>query len=508
MNRFQIFYSLMLSLILFTTAGAQNTPSLGLDLDNDAYLQVPYSSKSLQISSGQKSIPVRLDLAKYCPPVGNQGDVESCVGWASGYAAMTIERALQNNWTDPRQIASNATSAMFVYNQITGEHCNGIKMTDALDYLLNTGNCLARDFDFAIDDCTVQPEVEVIERAENHKIEEYIRLFEPKDNEKVKNVKLVLAQNKPVIIGMRVLKNFVSIGSGSESWFPKVGDQTYIGGHAMVVVGYDDNKFFQGRSDVSAELKGAFKIMNSWGTEWGQNGFIWVRYAHFKEFCQHAYAIRLSGGREIDFDLDMTPERIGEDVVNMQGAFSFRKFSGQWIGDRPVFTNQHVTLKEHYYSLDQQKVGEQFQLDIRPEFDNGYVYVFSVDPRGKVEVHFPRSRKFNDKFEDQNESAWVMSGGSTITVPTPNSTLSISRIGVDHLIALYSKRKIKPKFIEFLGAELANSRVPVEEALVEILDRFLIPKSDIYYQNEQMGFTVSTTSKGQIVPIILKIEAE
>jgi len=40
-----------------------------------------------------------------------------------------------------------------------------------------------------------------------------------------------------------------------------------IGGHAMCIVGYDDTKF-----------GGAFEIVNSWGDDWGNNGFLWIKY--------------------------------------------------------------------------------------------------------------------------------------------------------------------------------------------------------------------------------------
>ena len=36
-----------------------------------------------------------------------------------------------------------------------------------------------------------------------------------------------------------------------------------LGGHAMVVVGYDDDQ-------------NAFRLMNSWGQEWCEGGFGWV----------------------------------------------------------------------------------------------------------------------------------------------------------------------------------------------------------------------------------------
>ena len=51
-------------------------------------------------------------------------------------------------------------------------------------------------------------------------------------------------------------------------------------GHAMVLVGYDDNK-----------NGGSFLILNSWGDEWGSKGTIWVKYADFFNYFEAAISI-------------------------------------------------------------------------------------------------------------------------------------------------------------------------------------------------------------------------
>ena len=48
-------------------------------------------------------------------------------------------------------------------------------------------------------------------------------------------------------------------------------DGTKPGGHAMVIVGYDDNLAYTGGT-------GAFKVLNSWGTDWGNSGYFWLTY--------------------------------------------------------------------------------------------------------------------------------------------------------------------------------------------------------------------------------------
>ncbi|MCR5609796.1 MAG: hypothetical protein K6G26_12115 [Lachnospiraceae bacterium] len=52
------------------------------------------------------------------------------------------------------------------------------------------------------------------------------------------------------------------------------------GSHRMTLVGYDDNIWVDINKNGEKEIgeMGAFKIANSWGTGWGNKGFLWVSY--------------------------------------------------------------------------------------------------------------------------------------------------------------------------------------------------------------------------------------
>ena len=50
------------------------------------------------------------------------------------------------------------------------------------------------------------------------------------------------------------------------------------GGHAMTIVGYDD--YING---------GSFRVVNSWAADWGDNGYMWVKYSDFKRYSTYAY---------------------------------------------------------------------------------------------------------------------------------------------------------------------------------------------------------------------------
>jgi hypothetical protein len=73
----------------------------------------------------------------------------------------------------------------------------------------------------------------------------------------------------------------------SEDFENSVGNQIYddttserTGGHAMVIVGY-------------SERRQAFKVMNSWGTEWGDGGFGWISYRAIRELSDVMFVMEV-----------------------------------------------------------------------------------------------------------------------------------------------------------------------------------------------------------------------
>ena len=84
----------------------------------------------------------------------------------------------------------------------------------------------------------------------------------------------------PVVVGFRVYQDFDSYSSGVYSY----SYGTYRGGHAVLVVGWDDTA-------------GAFIVKNSWGTSWGEDGYFRIAYSELGGTTQFAYwSYAYSGG--------------------------------------------------------------------------------------------------------------------------------------------------------------------------------------------------------------------
>jgi C1A family cysteine protease len=111
--------------------------------------------------------------------------------------------------------------------------------------------------------------------AQSYQALKYYRLDPPGQNttKTLDALKENLAAGLPTMFGFTVYSSIPSLGDGKgEIPFPKPGDRTE-GGHAVAAVGYDDKK------KIGKET-GALLIRNSWGTDWGDEGYGWLPYSY------------------------------------------------------------------------------------------------------------------------------------------------------------------------------------------------------------------------------------
>jgi len=80
------------------------------------------------------------------------------------------------------------------------------------------------------------------------------------------HIKECLILNIPILIGVSVYNSFESTTANSTGVIPMPSsNESLLGGHCIVLVGYDDNS-------------GYFKFQNSWGKKWGDKGYGYLPY--------------------------------------------------------------------------------------------------------------------------------------------------------------------------------------------------------------------------------------
>lgn len=249
-----------------TTPGPSN---LGWNAgDNPS--QIPTSVTNIPLYTAG-NLPSQVDLLPHFPPVGDQGQYGTCVAWASGYNMKTVIDGIKNNLGGADLAsAANQTSPKDLYWSIEdsrkGSECQGTNFTDALDLLLNRGAATLQTVPYDnMGNCSASGvQSSWTNEANQRKIKNY-RKIDPT----VASIKEQLANNFPVVIGAKLSDNFMTWNSDAvytaNSTYTNVGIHAY---HALIISGYDDSK----------GPNGAFQVVNSWSTNWGDVGRIWVDY--------------------------------------------------------------------------------------------------------------------------------------------------------------------------------------------------------------------------------------
>ncbi len=238
-------------------------------LGNDDLSHIPrdINTELIGFSNGiGENLPQKVDLTNYMPPIGNQGNYGTCVAWATGYYQRSYMRAKALNISEGQLSAlKNQFSPKDLFwaidNFSKGDGCNGTNFEPAYKVLLNRGIATMSTVPYTdLDDCEKSPDDLWTKEAADFKITRWRYIDASEFNEI--GVKSYLNRGIPVAFGAEVGLEFQLFkGDGVfKSQLP-----FDPGLHAMVICGYDDNK-------------GAFRVINSWGDDWGDNGYIWVDY--------------------------------------------------------------------------------------------------------------------------------------------------------------------------------------------------------------------------------------
>lgn len=214
-------------------------------------------------------LPKTVDLEDKLPAVWNQGQIGSCGGHGIGgavalnYAVAKIADAAEGKF-------HYTPSRLFIYYNArrlmnTTESDSGISIADGVKGIQKWGICpedsghdWSWEYSSTDDRFKQKPPDKCYEDALIHTALEVEQV--PLDRA---HIFACLAANRGVIIGVTLYESFESEKVAKTGMVPlPKKNESMIGGHCMLIVGYDQKK------DLA-------KVRNSWGADWGQKGYCW-----------------------------------------------------------------------------------------------------------------------------------------------------------------------------------------------------------------------------------------
>ena len=207
------------------------------------------------------------------PPIKDQLSIGSCTANAASYMYETYLRVAG--------ISSEPLSRLFIYkitrNLLGWTGDTGAHLRSTMQTLATFGSPPEKFYTYHTDKFEEEPTAFLYSMAQNYQAETYYRLDNHGTTAQslLKKIKKNIAANRACVFGFVVYSN-IDIAEAGCIAMPAQTDKRR-GGHAVCCVGFEDEKIIV-NAQTNTSTRGAIKFANSWGTQWGSNGFGWLPY--------------------------------------------------------------------------------------------------------------------------------------------------------------------------------------------------------------------------------------
>jgi C1A family cysteine protease len=233
-------------------------------------------TKKLGMGAGKMKASTSVDLRKWCSPVENQGSLGSCTAHAGIGIVEYYEKRAFNKYFDGSRLFLYKTTRNLM--QVTGDAGGWLRC--AMGALVLCGVPEEKYWPYNTDNFDDEPGAFVYSIADNYEALKYF-CHDPQGAkvpypDVLASVKKYLEAGIPSMFGFWGFPSFEKSDVKGGIPYPCSGE-TAKWGHAIVAIGYDDEKIIKNLS-CNKQTKGALLIRNSWGKEWGDKGYGWLPY--------------------------------------------------------------------------------------------------------------------------------------------------------------------------------------------------------------------------------------
>ena len=216
------------------------------------------------------SIPGSFDLSVLptFPVVGNQRTQPSCSAWAAAYYAYGFQEAVDNGWVQAGEGAEDQLiSPSWTYSRSNDGRDLGSSMDENMMVIADWGAPTLSTMPFDEYEYLYWGPPEAFREAPAHRAAEVFTIVYSGQST-IDEIKTLVTEGIPVTFGIDAYQYYNFEGDwilSSEEY-----NSTSLN-HAQTIVGFDDNV-------TDDNDTGAFRVVNSWGSSWGDSGFYWLTY--------------------------------------------------------------------------------------------------------------------------------------------------------------------------------------------------------------------------------------
>lgn len=214
----------------------------------------------LKLTNTRLTLKSSINLGPQLPFVFDQGQLGSCTANSAGSMYSWIVRQNNGQLFIP--------SRLFLYYNTrvlhgTTWYDSGASLRNTMRALRTHGVCPETMWPYLYNQLTIQPTMECYTEGATRQAMSYAAV-----SISLQSMKTVL-QNRPFVLGILVYTSFYnpSVSKTGMVPVPDLRKERLLGGHAILVMGYDDRKK-------------CFLCRNSWGTSWGLKGDFYLPYSY------------------------------------------------------------------------------------------------------------------------------------------------------------------------------------------------------------------------------------
>lgn len=246
------------------TTKSKTNPTAKLKPKKNAYYgwtpDVPdHRDLMFSLPKKMKRLPAKVDLRTDELPVFDQGSLGSCT-------ANAVSTAFAFSVLKQKEEALYTPSRLFIYYNTrlmegNVENDSGATLRNTVKAMNKVGACGEEVWPYVITKFTNKPGDNCYKIAKDNKAIKYERL-----SRSLYDFKSCLASGFPFVGGFAVYESFESREVAKTGMMVMPGkDEKFYGGHAILVMGYDDSMQ-------------CFIVRNSWGSKWGDKGYFYMPY--------------------------------------------------------------------------------------------------------------------------------------------------------------------------------------------------------------------------------------